>query len=429
MTKILDNNILLLAKSQEFKEVLINEAIRALSVLRAVVISRTITSPPATPAADHFYIVSVGSTGAWANKTNKIAYPVIDVNGSAVSGQWNFYDPTGIVFCASEVAFLRWTGAIWDTIAGSGDMNKAVYDPDNRGANLQTWLRNRANHTGEQEIATITGLAAQLLALSSAIDSKGVGDMLESEYVLGDGVVKTASKIDGIESASNSTFYGKNSSGDEGFFAAAGSGDMLKSEFVDNGGSGIVLAAKNLDASVVPNTGDWIYGKLSGVRGFFDLATRIFQSLFNLDNLSTFQTGDLIYYDGSKFIRLPKDGSTSKFLNGNLGWSTPSANPDVMPITIPVPEVGTVPIPIVAFPYNKSINSIIQRKTAAGTATFDLRIDATNISGISGVTASTSPGTNTATANNTMTANSSVLNLNITSVSGASMLFFVIVFD
>lgn len=114
MTQILNNNILLLSKSQEFKEYLINEGFKALSILRGVVISNSTTTPPTTPNQDDFYIIPPASTGAWAGQTNKVAYPATDYNGNLTG--WNFYAPyNGLFLWLVGTGLIFYDGTDWVT--------------------------------------------------------------------------------------------------------------------------------------------------------------------------------------------------------------------------------------------------------------------------------------------------------------------------
>lgn len=83
--KILGNNLALLNKSQEFKEILANEAFYALAILRKSVKSRLLTAPPSTPGVDDVYIPAATATGAWTGKEDKIAFPK--------NNAWSFYTP------------------------------------------------------------------------------------------------------------------------------------------------------------------------------------------------------------------------------------------------------------------------------------------------------------------------------------------------
>ena len=155
----------MLNSSQEHKEQLVNELIRLTSVASVPVISRTLTVPPTSQVTpDSYYIIPSGATGAWAGKTNQIAYPIIGVNGQP-NGDWGFWSPfPGVKVSLVSGSDLFFTGTIWQIITG-----------------------------------TATG-----------------GDMLVSAYGGSDtGIVAKADEIAG--NPSNDTFYGKES-GNKGFF-------------------------------------------------------------------------------------------------------------------------------------------------------------------------------------------------------------------
>jgi hypothetical protein len=123
---IFGSNGLLLASSQEYKEQIANELFRLISIGSAPILSRTLTTPPSPQSIDSYYIVPAGATGAWAGKTNQIAYPVIGLNGLP-TGTWKFWQPfTGLtVFLVSgEVIFFN--GTDWQTTV-TGDMLIADY--------------------------------------------------------------------------------------------------------------------------------------------------------------------------------------------------------------------------------------------------------------------------------------------------------------
>jgi hypothetical protein len=118
---IFGSNGLLLASSQEYKEQIANELFRLISIGSAPILSYTLTTPPIPQSIDSYYIVPAGATGAWAGKTNQIAYPVIGLNGLP-TGTWKFWQPfTGLtVFSVSgEVIFFN--GIDWQ-IRVTGDM-------------------------------------------------------------------------------------------------------------------------------------------------------------------------------------------------------------------------------------------------------------------------------------------------------------------
>jgi hypothetical protein len=77
----------LLASGQAQKEITHNEAIVRLDgLLHAALESRTLTTPPATPAVGALWLVPVaGATGAWAGQGGKLAL--------STSGGWRFVAP------------------------------------------------------------------------------------------------------------------------------------------------------------------------------------------------------------------------------------------------------------------------------------------------------------------------------------------------
>lgn len=173
MPKILNNNIQLLDKGQKVKEVLINELAKSLSVLKGVVISRAIATPPTNPSVDSFYIVPSNGSGVWSGNTNKIVYPATDNAGTVISGSWKYLTPYSglIIYCLDESGNLLFNGTSWQFQAildVSVLMQKSTYDTDNdgvvdnsellQGQNGAYYL-SRANHTGTQPHTTISGLS------------------------------------------------------------------------------------------------------------------------------------------------------------------------------------------------------------------------------------------------------------------------------
>lgn len=126
--KLFGANGLLLDKSQEYKETIANELFRLLSVCKNPVISRTQTTPPTATSISDFYIVPAGATGAWAGKTNQIAYPVVGLNGQPITGAWSFWVPSeGMVVYLLGGSPLAFDGTQWQTAPGGGDMLESEY--------------------------------------------------------------------------------------------------------------------------------------------------------------------------------------------------------------------------------------------------------------------------------------------------------------
>lgn len=109
--RILGNNGILLTSSQEYKEQVANGLFRLISAVSVSVISQTLTTPPTSVTTDSYYIVPAGATGAWAGKTNQIAYPLIGVNGQP-NGNWGFWLP----FTEARVSLVSGSDLFFDGI-------------------------------------------------------------------------------------------------------------------------------------------------------------------------------------------------------------------------------------------------------------------------------------------------------------------------
>jgi hypothetical protein len=130
--RILGSNGLLLSSSQEYKEQVANELFRLVSVARAPIVSRIVTTPPTNGLSpDSFYIVPAGASGAWSGKTDKIACPAIGLSGQVISGAWKFYDPfEGLKVSLLSGGDLVYSGNEWAAAPGGGDMLADDYDSD-----------------------------------------------------------------------------------------------------------------------------------------------------------------------------------------------------------------------------------------------------------------------------------------------------------
>jgi hypothetical protein len=75
--------------------------------IHPVVISRSLTSPPGSPALGDRYIVPSGATGAWVGRTNQVAV--------FLAGGWQFMTPAAgwVFFVSSESGTAYYNGASW----------------------------------------------------------------------------------------------------------------------------------------------------------------------------------------------------------------------------------------------------------------------------------------------------------------------------
>lgn len=124
-----------LEAAQAQKHVTHNEALRRLDALvQAVVLDRTLTTPPGSPADGDNYIPATGATGAWAGHTSEIA--------AWQDGAWMFYPASEgwRVWSAAEDALLAWSGTAWTIIGGAALLNPAPLVGVNATANTTNRL-------------------------------------------------------------------------------------------------------------------------------------------------------------------------------------------------------------------------------------------------------------------------------------------------
>lgn len=101
-----------LVASQAQKEVTHNEALADLDCLSQLcAVSRTLTTPPASPSDGVAYIVPASATGAWTGQTGCVAL--------YFSG-WRFKVPKAgwIAFVQSESKFVVYNGSAWALMGG-----------------------------------------------------------------------------------------------------------------------------------------------------------------------------------------------------------------------------------------------------------------------------------------------------------------------
>ena len=105
--------------AQAQKHVTHNEAIRALdAVVNLSVLTRSLASPPLSPAEGARYIVAPSPTGAWTSMSVRIA--------AFQDGAWAFYTPREgwLAWVADEDALVVHNGTAWvDAGSGNGSVN------------------------------------------------------------------------------------------------------------------------------------------------------------------------------------------------------------------------------------------------------------------------------------------------------------------
>lgn len=137
--------------SQAQKHVTHNEAIKALdAVVQLAVASRSVVTPPPSPAAGTRYIVPAGATGAWAGRAKHVAAWQDDV--------WVFYMPrTGwLAHAVDENALLTFGPTDWALSAFD------VALPDRLGLNVIANAPNRLALAGDASLFSHEGVGHQL---------------------------------------------------------------------------------------------------------------------------------------------------------------------------------------------------------------------------------------------------------------------------
>lgn len=106
----------LLEASQAQKEVTINEALMCLdAMIGSAVTSRSISTPPGSPATGVVYIVGASPTGAWAGQANKLAY---------FDQVWRFITPLSgaRAWVRDELRDYQYNGSAWQAVTLGGSI-------------------------------------------------------------------------------------------------------------------------------------------------------------------------------------------------------------------------------------------------------------------------------------------------------------------
>ncbi len=104
-------NVTLVEQSQAQKEVTVNTALARIdAVLNTGVVTRTLSTPPGSPAAGAVYIVGASPLGAWASQANNITY---------FDQIWRFIIPLEgmTLWVNDEDVIYSYTGANWQSAA------------------------------------------------------------------------------------------------------------------------------------------------------------------------------------------------------------------------------------------------------------------------------------------------------------------------
>lgn len=144
-------NLPYILPAQAQKHVTHNEAIKALdAILHLAVLSRLLSSPPASPAGGDRYLVPAGATGAWTGQAKAVAAWQDDA--------WTFYPPRAgwLAYVLDENVMLAFKG---------GDWAPAGFDivlPDRIGINATADATNRLAVASPASLFTNEGAGHQI---------------------------------------------------------------------------------------------------------------------------------------------------------------------------------------------------------------------------------------------------------------------------
>ncbi|QRI63163.1 DUF2793 domain-containing protein [Shinella sp. PSBB067] len=144
-------NLPYILPAQAQKHVTHNEAIKALdAILHLAVLSRTLSSPPASPAGGDRYIVPAGAGGAWTGQAKAVAAFQDDA--------WTFYPPRAgwLAYVLDENVMLAFKGGAW--APASFDITL----PDRIGINATADATNRLAVASPASLFTNDGAGHQI---------------------------------------------------------------------------------------------------------------------------------------------------------------------------------------------------------------------------------------------------------------------------
>lgn len=113
-------NLPYIAPQQAQKQVTYNEAMQALDTLvQPAVQSRTVTSPPGSPAEGDAYVVPASATGGWAGHDQKLA--------AFVDGAWTFRPAAAgwLAYVADSAEIVIFHSGTWSTLVTNGGASLA----------------------------------------------------------------------------------------------------------------------------------------------------------------------------------------------------------------------------------------------------------------------------------------------------------------
>ncbi|KAF0227744.1 MAG: hypothetical protein FD175_2450 [Beijerinckiaceae bacterium] len=140
-----------LAAGQAQKHVTLNESLRMLDALvQLSAVSRAISTPPASPAEGHRYIIAAGASGVWSGHVGKVA--------AFQDGGWMIYAPKEgwLVYVQDEDKLYAFDGAAW-LVAGGASQSQPLF-----GVNATADTTNRLSVSSPATLFNHEGAGHQL---------------------------------------------------------------------------------------------------------------------------------------------------------------------------------------------------------------------------------------------------------------------------
>ncbi|MCF6274554.1 MAG: DUF2793 domain-containing protein [Robiginitomaculum sp.] len=159
-------NLPYIAPAQAQKHVTHNEALRALdAIVQLSLVSKSQTTPPATPVEGSRYFVATIATGTWENQDSQIA--------AYQDGAWAFYAPQSgwQAWIEDESSLQIWDGTTWQNAAPVPDYQNLAQI----GINTTADVTNRLSVSSPATLLTHAGNGHQLkLNKNATVDTSSI---------------------------------------------------------------------------------------------------------------------------------------------------------------------------------------------------------------------------------------------------------------
>lgn len=270
--------------NQAQKHVTHNEAVRLLDALvQMAVISRTVTTSPASPADGDRYIVAAGATGAWATWDLNIAY--------YVDGAWMKLIPqTGwLAWIEAEATHVRWDGSAWGGLSSGGSV---------------AW-------------GSITGTLSSQTDLQTALNGKAAVSHTHPAAEISDSTAAGRTMLTAADAAAQTALLNAFTSTLKGLAPASGGGT---SAFLRADGSWTTITTANINNNAITNA------KLATVTSAI-FKGRLTAGTGNVEDLTGTQATTLLdtFTSTLKGLVPASGGGTVNFLRADGTWAAPPA--------------------------------------------------------------------------------------------------------